>query len=132
MLDFDKTPFKWVKYWAHRTMNWFNLEGFIILKSSNRNYHVVFNRKVSWSENMKIVAWVSLLSRSRGLTKWFLMQCIKQAPTLRVSPKRDKPSPRIIYRYGKQDSMVKEFLDFRKIIKNMLERLNGEGQIKRT
>jgi len=32
---------------------------------------------------MRIVAWVSLLSRNKGLTKWFLMQCIKGASTLR-------------------------------------------------
>ncbi len=56
-LDFDYTPFKKVKYWALRTMKWFNLGGFIIIKSSKQSYHVLFNRKVSWSENMRIVAW---------------------------------------------------------------------------
>ena len=120
MLDFDNTPFKWVKYWAMRACDWFKLEGFIILKSSENNYHVVFNRKVSWSENMRIVAWVSLLSRNKGLTKWFLMQCIKGASTLRVSPKRDKPCPRVVYRYGKQDCQIHDFLGFRKRIKNIM------------
>jgi hypothetical protein len=50
-------------------MEWFKLEGFIILKSSENNYHVVFNRRVSWPENMKIVAWVSLLSHNGMLEK---------------------------------------------------------------
>lgn len=54
--DFDSTPFKEVKYWALRTMEWFKLEGFIILKSSESNYHVVFNRPVTWTENTHIVA----------------------------------------------------------------------------
>ena len=109
MLDFDNTPFKWVKYWALRACKWFKLEGFIILKSSENNYHVVFDRKVSWSENMRIVAWVSLLSCNRGLTKWFLMQCIKGASTLRVSPKMDKPRPRVYIAMASKIAKLKSF-----------------------
>ena len=71
MLDLDDVPFKTAKYWALRTMEWFKLEGFIILKSSKNCYHVVFNREVSWAENVKIVAWVTLLSHNKGLQKWF-------------------------------------------------------------
>jgi len=123
MLDFDNTPFKWVRYWALRTMKWFKLEGFIILKSSENNYHVVFNRKVSWTENVKIMAWVSLLSRNNGLTKWFLMQCIKGASTLRVSPKMDKPCPRVVYRHGKQDGQIAEFLCYRKLVSNIVREI---------
>jgi hypothetical protein len=119
MLDFDNTSFKDVKYWALRTMKWFNLEGFIILESSENHYHVVFNRKVSWSENMKIVAWVSLLSHNPMLEKWFIMQCIKEGSTLRISPKMDKPSPKIVFRHGKQDKQVREFLSYRRLIKNI-------------
>ena len=66
---------------------------------------------------MKIMAWVSLLSHKNRLVKWFIMQSIKQGSTLRVSPKREKPSPRIIYRYGKEDQEITEFLEYRKIIK---------------
>jgi len=64
----------------------------------NQNcYHVVFDRKVSWKMNVKIMAWVSLLSHHEKLNKWFTMQCIKEGSTLRVSPKRDKPEPRIVW-----------------------------------
>ena len=126
MLDFDCTIFGIVKYWAKRTMNWFKLEGFIILKSSENSYHVVFNRPVLWSENMRIVAWVSLLFRSEKLKTYFLMQCIKESSTLRVSSKGEKPSPRIVFRFGKQDKQVKEFLFYRseikRIMRNMLNR----------
>jgi hypothetical protein len=69
MLDFDDTSFRTVRYWALKLMKWFKLEGFIILKSSKNCYHVVFNRKVSWTENMKIVAWVSLQSHKEKLNK---------------------------------------------------------------
>jgi hypothetical protein len=129
MLDFDNTSFKLVRYLALRAMKRFNLEGFIILKSSSslisseNNYHVVFNRKVSWSENVKVVAWMCLLSRNKHLIKWFLMQCIKGGPTLRVSPKfnpKYKPCPRIVYHYGKQECQIREFLKSRKRIKNIM------------
>ena len=119
MLDFDNTPFQTVKYWALRTMKWFKLGGFLILKSSENCYHIVFNRKVSWSENMSIVAWVSLLSHHENLKQWFLMQCIKQASTLRVSSKGMKPSPCIVYRFGDQREQIQGFLTYRRLIKTM-------------
>ena len=60
MLDLDHMTFNSVKYWAYRTMKWFHLEGFIILKSSLKSYHTVFNRKIDWKENVKIVSYVAI------------------------------------------------------------------------
>jgi len=119
-LDFDDASFKTVRYWAKRAMRWFKLGGFLILKSSANHYHVVFNRCVSWSENMHVLAWVSLLSHNKKAQRYTLMQCIKEASTLRVSPKKQKPSPRIVYRYGKQDEQISSFLHYRKLIKRIL------------
>ena len=34
VLDFDDTDFKAVDYWADRAMNWFDLGGYLIQKSS--------------------------------------------------------------------------------------------------
>ena len=84
---------------------------------------VVFNRKVSWKKNVHIGAWFSLLSHNQGLLKWFLMQCIKESSTLRISPKKDKPSPRIVYRYGKQDRQILDFLQCRRLVKNIIRKL---------
>jgi len=126
MLDFDSTSFKTVRYWASRAMKWFKLEGFIILRSSLNNYHVIFNRKVSWKENMHIVAWVGLLCNNPMLEKWFLMQCIKEGSTLRVSPKREKPSPRIVFRHGKEEDQVKNFLKYRELTKNIIRKLKAD------
>jgi hypothetical protein len=123
MLDFDDTPFKTVKYWASRTCKWFRLKGFIIEKSSENCYHVVFDRKVSWSKNVAVTAWVSLYAHHPALTKWFHMQCMKQESTLRVSPKGEKSSPRIVYRFGKQDSQIQEFLQYRGMIKSFIKKL---------
>lgn len=123
MIDFDNVTFRTAKYWAFRTMKWFKLEGFIILKSSEKCYHVVFNRSVDWSENMSIVAWVSLLSHNKGTQNYHLMQCIKRSSTLRISKKEQKPSPRIVYRYGKQDNQIRCFLQYRKLIKDIMKKL---------
>jgi len=126
-LDFDKTSFKTVKYWALRTMRWFKLKGFIILKSSDKCYHVVFDRRVSWRMNVKVMAWVCLLSKHRKLTGWFIMQCIKEGSTLRVSPKKEKPEPRVVFRYGCQDNQIAEFLAYRRLVKNIVAKLENEN-----
>jgi len=127
-LDYDNVTFKKVKYWAERAMKWFKLRGFIILKSSKKSYHVVFDRCVSWSENLRVVAWIALHSQNRGLIKWLIMQCIKQSSTLRISDKKEKLSPRIVYRYGKEDDQIISFLEYRKLIKRIIRKLETEKQ----
>ena len=106
-----------------RTLNWFKLEGFIVLKSSKDCYHVVFDRMVSWAENIHIVAWVSLQSHIEGLIKYLQMQCIKESSTLRVSSKSGKPSPRIVYRFGKEDCQIQDFLSYRRKIKRIQRKM---------
>jgi hypothetical protein len=72
---------------------------------------------VSWKDNVKIMAWVCLLSKHKKLTGWFILQCIKEGSTLRVSEKKEKPQPRIVYRYGSQQNQIAEFLAYRKVVK---------------
>jgi len=115
-LDFDQLPFSKVRYWASKALKHFKLHGFIILKSSKNCYHVVFDKTVSWAENMSVVAWVALLSHNKGLMKYLLMQCIKKCSTLGVSSKKEKPFPRVVYRFGNQSENIKEFLKNRKLI----------------
>jgi len=55
------------------------------------------------------------------------MQCIKGGSTLRISPKKDKPSPRIVYRYGKQDGEIHLFLLKRQEIWNIMKKMNSES-----
>jgi len=121
-------------------MNWFKLEGFAIFESSEKSYPVeldgnvvfklskksylvVFNRKVSWRENVHIMAWVAIESKILKLKDYALMQCIKEGSTLRVSPKGDKPSPKIVYRYGKQDCEIRLFLLKRQGIWNIMRKM---------
>ena len=60
------------------------------------------------------------------------MQCIKQASTLRISDKKEKPSPRIVYRYGKKDDQIRGFLDYRKLIKRLMKKLETRQQTPQT
>jgi hypothetical protein len=123
-LDFDNTPFKEVKYWTLRALKWFKLKGFLILKSSENSYHVVFDRPVTWSENMKVMAWVSLISKKKSLKKWLIMQCIEEGSTLRISPKGEKVHPRIVFHSGDQDKQISDFLKHRKLIQKFLEMID--------
>src|SRR4030067_444252 len=66
-LDFDDKSFKTAKYWAFRADKRFRLDGFVILKSSEKHYHIVFDREVSWEKNLSIVGWVAVCSRSEEL-----------------------------------------------------------------
>ena len=127
MLDFDHMPLDEVKYRAKGAMRYFKLEGFIILESSENCYHVVFNRRVSWSENMSIVASVTLRSYNRGLRRWQLMQCRKRSATLRLSRKGVKPPPKIVYQEGRQDGQIRGYLEYRNLIMDMMEDQNLYG-----
>jgi hypothetical protein len=46
-----------------------------------------------------------------------------QDSTLRVSPKKEKPTPRIVYRYGTQKQEIRNFLQYRKIVRAVLAKL---------
>lgn len=128
MLDLDEMSFKSARDWAMFALEKYALKGFIILKSSKKHYHVVFDRYVSREENLSITAWVGILSKSVPLLKYLAMQCIKMSSTLRVIPKDEKPSPRIVYRFGNQDHAVKDFLEFRQVIKRIAN--NSQKQFK--
>ena len=122
-LDLDNMNFKSAMYWADLVMEKFRQKGYIMLKSSKECYHVVFDRYVCWEENLGIVAWVAILSGKPKLKDYLAMQCIKRSSTLRVIPKNDKPSPRIVYRFGSQDNAVKDFLEYRQLIKQIHQSL---------
>jgi hypothetical protein len=59
MLDFDNMKFKDVRYRADRTKNWFKLKGYLILKSSENCYHLVFDRSASRRKNIHVMNWVA-------------------------------------------------------------------------
>jgi len=130
MVDLDNMSFRKVKDLAESACKHFNLEGFIILKSSRNNYHVVFDRPMRfWSDVLRIISWIGILADNPNVWKWACMQAIKKTCTLRVSEKPTengmKPKPRIVYRYGSQHRQIKAYLKRRKEILNILKKLNS-------
>jgi hypothetical protein len=108
---------------VQKTQIGFKLEGGVILKSSKGSYHVVFNRAVSWDRNLHILCWVAVESQSKALIRYALMQGIKESSTLRVGSKGNKPSPRVVYRWGEQEGQVRAYLAERKAIKKIAKSL---------
>jgi hypothetical protein len=70
-----------------------------------------------------MVGWVAVCSRNGKLKDWLPMQCIKKGSTLRVAPKGDKPSPRVVFRYGSQDHQIRSFLKYRRLVKRIYHRI---------
>lgn len=110
-LDLDETSFQTVLHYAKRVNRWFRLEGYLILRSSKGNYHVVFNKPVTWEKNVRVMAWACFISGfNPSLSRWFIMQCIKRSSTLRFGKKRGKPRPRIVHRHGRDDKRITVYL----------------------
>jgi hypothetical protein len=57
---------------------------------------------------------------------YVLMQGIKESSTLRVGTKGEKPMPKIVYRFGKQDQKIRKYLEKREEIKKII-RINIWG-----
>jgi hypothetical protein len=57
-------------------------------------------------------------------------QCIKEGSTLRVSAKKEKPEPRIVFRFGSQDNQIADFLAYRKIVKSIIAKLKTKTKLK--
>ncbi len=90
------------------------------MESSLNSYHIVFDRTVDWSENVRIIAWVTLYLKKKSLDNWFKMQCIKKKPTLRVSKKHElkriKLPPTIVFSEGSKDNEIADYLTLRNLI----------------
>jgi len=127
MLDLDDMGYHEVKYWSLKMLEKFSLEGFIILQSSPRHYHVVFDQEATYENCVSIIANVCLETKNQGLQKWFLLQCIKREFTLRISNKGNKPSPKIVFCFGRQNKEIAEYLQYRQMIK---EKVKKQKQLK--
>lgn len=132
-LDFDNKTYRTTKYWAQRINRFFKLNGFLILKSSTNHYHIVFNRTVSWALNVHIMNWASLQVEGKKLgnlplTNYANMQGIKESSCLRCGRKGEKPFPRIVLRFVKQDREIKNFLKYRRIVKSAVRRVEREKE----
>lgn len=110
MLDLDNTPYLITKRIANYLLKTHKLEGYIIIKSSEKNYHVVFNKYIrSWKKILQIVF------NQTKCARWGIWQAKKGELTLRISKKLGKNKPKIVYKYGKQDKLIAEYMEIYKM-----------------
>jgi len=105
ILDLDNMKFSKASWIANNLLKKHKLEGYLLIRSSHKNYHVVFNRYLSWKSITKI-----LFSQYECIRYGvFQMQSGKLA--LRVSSKNGKDRPRILLTVGKTDKLIKDYLE---------------------
>jgi len=111
ILDLDNMKFKKALWIAETLLKRYRLEGFLLIRSSRKNYHVVFNRYLSWRKITKI-----LFSQYECL-RWGVFQLKEGMLTLRISKKNDKDKPKILLKCGKTDKLIKDYLEVFKVFK---------------
>ena len=91
---------------------------------------MIFDRSIKWETNVKAMNWTALLSGNPNLQRYVPMQCIKGSSSARCSKKRgnrkEKPIPRIVFRFGRQDRQIKKFLETRRFILDSLKQMKKE------
>ena len=119
LLDLDGIPLTKVKALAKYYCARFKLQGYLIARSSQNNYHVIFNRYLSWPTTLEYlfkVVW-NFHYHNHGsmphLTNWAILQAIKHSQTLRIGSKDNKKPPKTVFIQGKTQSLIRDYLHFR-------------------
>jgi len=108
---YDNVNFKKARWIARTLCKRYRLEGYLLIRSSDKNYHVVFNKYLSWKTITKII-----FNQYEAL-RWAVFQMQSGYLTIRVSMKNGKNKPKILLRVGKQDKLVKDYLEVYEALK---------------
>jgi len=111
ILDLDNMKFRKALRVTEDLCKTHRLEGYLLIKSSPKNYHAVFNRYLSWKKITKI-----LFSRLE-CHRWGVFQMMEGQLTLRISKKNGKDKPKIVYEMGKKDKLIRDYLEVYKQFK---------------
>jgi len=107
-LDLDDITEKKAKRLTEFLLNKYKLEGYILIKSSKKHYHVVFNRYLTWKKTLQI------LVNIHKCLNWMLWQIRKGEITLRISTKKAKNKPIILLTKGQTDKLISDYLQIYK------------------
>ena len=105
ILDLDNMTFKKAEWLARTLLSRYDLEGFLLVRSSEKSYHVVFNRYLSWKKITTVL--FSLYEAVR----YAVFQMKEGCLTLRISKKNGKDKPKILMTVGKTDKLIKDYLE---------------------
>ncbi len=112
MLDLDNMKFRKALRIAETLLQRYKLEGFLLIRSRRKNYHVVFNRYLSWRTITKI------LFRLHECLRWAVFQMKEGQLTLRISKKNGKDKPKILLNVGKADKLIEDYIEVYEEFKN--------------
>jgi len=107
-LDLDDISEKKAKRLTEFLLKRYKLEGYILIKSSKKHYHVVFNRYLTWKKTLQI------LVNIHKCLNWMLWQIKKGEITLRISTKKAKNKPVILLTKGQTDKLISDYLQIYK------------------
>ena len=110
ILDLDNMKYRKAKWLCAKLCRDYRLEGYLIIQSSPKNYHAIFNRYLSWRTITKI-----LFSQYEAL-RWAVFQMREGMLTLRISEKNGKNKPKIIFKTGKTNKLIRDYLEACKIV----------------
>jgi hypothetical protein len=113
IMDLDNMTYKKVRYLARTLCRQYKLEGYIIVLSSPRNYHVIFNRYLSWRTITTILfsLWEAI--------RWGVFQLREGYLTLRISRKNGKNKPKIVFKTGKTDKLIADYMEIYEYFKKL-------------
>lgn len=105
MLDLDDCSLRKTTHIAEHLLKQHKLEGYLIIRSSPKHYHEVFDRYLTWRK-------IGMILMNQYLCiRWGIWQIKKGELTVRISAKNKKNIPEIIKAKGKQNKLIKEYLD---------------------
>jgi hypothetical protein len=105
IVDLDNMTYRKVRWLARTLCREHKLEGYIIVRSSPRNYHLIFNRYLSWKTITTVL--FSLWEAVR----WAVFQLREGSLTLRISTKNGKNKPKIVFKTGKTNKLIADYMD---------------------
>jgi len=122
LLDLDGTTLTETKTIANTYLERFNLGGYQIMRSSQNNYHIIFNNYFEWKDVCTMltkICWMFHYHKHGSkphLTNWVILQIVKQSCTLRISEKGKKKPPKLICTKGKTDRLINDYNQIREIV----------------
>jgi len=109
IIDLDNMKYRKALWIADTLLERYKLEGYLLIRSSHKNYHVVFNRYLSWKTITRI-----LFSQYECI-RYAVFQMKEGKLTLRVSSKNGKDKPKVILERGKTDKLCTEYLELYRV-----------------
>lgn len=105
LLDLDNMTYRKAKWITETLLKKYRLEGFLLIRSSRRSYHAVFNRYLSWKKITEV------LFSMHECIRYAVQQMQNGHLALRISPKNGKNKPKILIETGKTDKLIKDYLE---------------------